>query len=146
MKHWADDFKAWASSLKLSGLTVLVVVLVIIGGFAVSPSVSTFVAQQREISTLRHSVAEHRKAVEEIDTEREMWKDPVYIKSQARDRLYYVLPGETQLNVIDDIVMPVESVEETNAKLSRTKTNWARTMAASTLAAGLAPTTDSPTP
>nr|WP_245190382.1 septum formation initiator family protein [Leucobacter exalbidus] len=116
--------------------------MVLAGGFIVSPSLSTFVAQQREISELRRSVAEHRQAVDEIDAERAMWKDPVYIRSQARDRLYYVLPGETQLNVIDDVVMPVESEEETNAKLSRTESNWARTLAASTLAAGLAPEPD----
>ena len=143
MKRWAEDLRAWASSLKLSGFTVLVVVLVIGGGVIVSPSLSTFVAQQREISELRRSVAEHRKAVDEIDIERAKWKDPVYIRSQARDRLYYVLPGETQLNVIDDIVMPVESSEDTNAKLSRTEVNWARSLAASVVAAGVAPQPDS---
>ena len=139
MKRWADDLRAWASSLKLSGFTVLVVVLVIGGGIIVSPSLSTFVTQQREISELRRSVAERRQAVDEIDAERAKWKDPVYVKSQARDRLYYVLPGETQLNVIDDIVMPIESTEETNAKLTRSRANWAKTFAASVIAAGVAP-------
>lgn len=147
MKRWTDDIKAWASSLKISGFTVLVVVLVIGGGVIVSPSLSTFVGQQREIAELRDSVAKHREAVDEIDAERAKWKDPVYIRSQARDRLYYVLPGETQLNVIDDIVMPVERTEETSAELSRTETNWARSLAASFVAAGVAPTTDpEPTP
>lgn len=140
VKRWADDLGAWASSLKVSGFAVLVVALVVGGGLIVSPSLSTFVQQQREIAELRASVAEHREAVEKIDSERERWKDPVYIRSQARDRLYYVLPGETQLNVIDDIVMPVESTEETNAKLTRAGSNWARTLAASTLVAGLSPT------
>lgn len=142
MKRWAEDLKAWASSLKLSGFTVLVVVLVIGGGLIVSPSLSTFVVQQREISELRRSVAEHREAVDEIDSERAKWKDPIYIRSQARDRLYYVLPGETQLNVIDDIVMPVESTEETSANLSRSESNWARSLTASVVAAGIAPDPD----
>lgn len=142
MKRWAEDFKAWASSLKLSGFTVLVVILAVGGGLIVSPSLSTFVAQQREIAELRRSVAEHREAVDDIDAERVKWKDPVFIRSKARDRLYYVLPGETQLNVIDDIVMPVESTEETSAKLSRSDSNWARSLAASVVAAGLTPEPD----
>lgn len=146
MKRWAEDFKAWAASLKLSGFTVLVVVLVIGGGVIVSPSLSTFVSQQREIAELRRSVAEHREAVDEIDAERAKWKDPVYVKSQARDRLYYVLPGETQLNVIDDVLMPVESTEQTSATLSRTESNWAKSLAASVISAGLAPAPDPESP
>ncbi|MCW2287227.1 septum formation initiator family protein [Leucobacter luti] len=136
MKRWAEDLGAWATSLRFSGFTVLVVVLVMAGAVIVSPSLSTYVQQRREISELRESVRLHQEAVNEIDAERAKWKDPVYVRSQARDRLFYVLPGETQLNVIDDIVMPVESDEETSAELSRMNDNWARGLASSFLSAG----------
>lgn len=144
MKRWAEDLGAWASSLKFSGFTVLAVVLVLAGAAIVSPSLSTYVQQRREISELRESVRLHQEAVTSIDAERAKWKDPVYVRAQARDRLFYVLPGETQLNVIDDIAMPIESEEETNAKLSRIKSNWARGLAGSFLEAGTtsAPATD----
>nr|WP_237464821.1 septum formation initiator family protein [Leucobacter luti] len=122
--------------MRFSGFTVLVVVLVLAGAVIVSPSLSTYVQQRREIAELRESVRIHQEAVSEIDAERAKWKDPVYVRSQARDRLFYVLPGETQLNVIDDIVMPVESDEETSAELSRIQDNWARGLAGSFLSAG----------
>ncbi|UOQ58074.1 septum formation initiator family protein [Leucobacter allii] len=136
VRRWREDLGAWASSLRFSGFTVLVVVLVLAGAVIVSPSLSTYVQQRREIAELRESVQEHQAAVNEIDAERAKWKDPVYIRSQARDRLFYVMPGETQLNVIDDIVLPVESDEETNPELSRMTSNWAAGLAASVLGAG----------
>ncbi len=145
MKRWTEDLAAWAASLRLSGFTVLVVVLVMAGAVIVSPSLSTFVQQQREIAELRESVRLHQEAVTEIDAEREKWKDPVYVRAQARDRLFYVLPGETQLNVIDDVVLPVESTEETNAELARIEDNWAKSLAASFLSAGTMPATAEPT-
>jgi hypothetical protein len=33
--------------------------------------------------------------------ERKRWDDPVYVRSQARQRLYYVLPGEVSYLVMD---------------------------------------------
>lgn len=144
MKRWTGDLGAWASSLRTSGFTVLVVVLVLAGAVIVSPSLSTYVQQRREIAELRESVRIHQEAVTEIDAERAKWKDPVYVRAQARDRLFYVLPGETQLNVIDDIVMPIESTEETSAELSRIRDNWAHGLAASFVSAGSMPADPDP--
>jgi hypothetical protein len=50
--------------------------------------------------------------------------------------LFYVMPGETQLNVIDDIVIPADSVEETSEKLTRIERNWVSSLVSSTLIAG----------
>lgn len=136
VKRWAEDLAAWASSLRFSGFTVLIVLLVAAGAVIVSPTLSTYVQQRREIAELRASVQLHEEAVSEIDAEREKWKDPVYVRAQARDRLFYVMPGETQLNVIDDVVIPEESDEETNAELSRIDGNWAEGLVASLLIAG----------
>lgn len=136
MSRWTDDIGAWVSSLRFSGFTVLVVVLVLAGAVIVSPSLSTFVQQQREIGELRESVRVSQEAVDEIDDERAKWKDPVYVRAQARDRLFYVLPGETQVSVIDDIVMPIESDEETDPELSRIQSNWAEGLVVSFLTAG----------
>lgn len=137
MKRWTADFSAWVSSLRVSGVTVLAVVVLVLGALMLSPNISTFVQQQRELSQLRTSVEEHRAAVEEIDAERARWKDPAYVRSQARDRLLYVMPGETQLSVIDDVLIPAESDEETESTLTETETNWAREFGATFLIAGM---------
>ena len=145
MKRWAEDVGAWFSSLRFSGFTVLIVGLVVVGALILSPSLTTFVQQQREISELRESVRLHREAVNEIDAERAKWKDPVYIRAQARDRLFFVMPGETQLNVIDDVVIPAESTEETRENLSRIEGDWVDELLGSVLTAGTGdPSPDEP--
>ncbi|WP_449278223.1 FtsB family cell division protein [Leucobacter sp. GX24907] len=142
-KRWAEDLRTWFSSLRFSGFTVIVAVLVVMGALIISPSLSTLVQQQREIADLRESVRQHREAVDEMDESRAKWKDPIYIRSQARDRLYYVMPGETQLNVIDDVVIPEDSDENTSADLTQIDQNWVETLVGSVLTAG---TTDEPAP
>lgn len=144
MKRWREDIAAWVQSLRFSGFTVIVVVSVIGGALILSPNISTFVQQRREISQLRESVRQHREAVESIDAERAQWKDPAYVRAQARDRLSYVLPGETQLSIISDVVLPAESDEETSADLTQVERNWAKDLAASVIASGKA-VPDTPT-
>lgn len=138
MKHWGADIAAWAASLRFSVFTVVVVVSAVAGALILSPNISTFVQQQREIAQLRESVRQHREAVDTIDAERSRWKDPAYVRAQARDRLSYVLPGETQLSIISDVVLPIESQEETSADLTRVERNWAKDLVASVIASGTA--------
>lgn len=135
-KPRAEAFGDWASSLRFSGFTLLIVALVIVGALIVSPTLSSYVQQQRELAELRESVALHREAVAEADAERLKWQDPAYVRAQARGRLFYVMPGEVQLSVIEDVVVPAESDEETSDRLSRIEQNWARSLVASTLQAG----------
>jgi hypothetical protein len=40
--------------------------------------------------------------VAEARKELELWRDPEYVKSQARARLHFVLPGERQYIVTDE--------------------------------------------
>lgn len=135
-------FSDWIGSLSFSGFTVTIIALVILGALVVSPTLSTYVQQQREIAELRESVRLHREAVAETDAERLKWQDPTYVRSQARGRLFYVMPGETQLSVIDDVTVPAESDELTSDELTRISRNWAEVLVASTLVAGT--TTASP--
>lgn len=143
MKQWASDLRMWAASLRFSGYSLLVVALVAGGAIIISPSLSTYVQQRRELAELRTSVEQSRERVEEIDAARARWQDPAYVRAQARDRLFFVMPGETQLNVIDDVEMPVESTEKTEAELSRIDEVWARSLVASFLTAGV---TEQPAP
>lgn len=136
MKNWKEDIATWIASLRFSFFTVLVVAIAIVGTLVLSPKVSTFVQQQREIAQLRENIRQYREAVDQIDAERAQWKDPAYVRAQARDRLSYVLPGETQLTIIEDVVLPAESDEETRAGLTQVQRNWAKDLAASVIASG----------
>lgn len=132
-----EEVGGWIASLRFSGFTVLIVALVVVGGLIVSPTLTTYVTQQRELAELRESVRLQNEQVTKADEERAKWLDPAYVRSQARGRLFYVMPGETQLSVIGDVVIPEDSEEQTSEQLTEVESNWARTLAMSTLSAGL---------
>ena len=131
-----EELGDWFASLRFSGFTALIVALVVVGGLIVSPTLTTYVQQQRELAELRESVRLQNEQVDKADEERAKWLDPSYVRSQARGRLFYVMPGETQLSVIDDVLIPAESDEQTSEKLTASEGNWARSLAISTLTAG----------
>lgn len=121
----------------MSGLTLTVLVLVVVAAVVLTPSFSTYVQQQREIAQLKESVEMHRESLEEMEAQQLKWQDPVYIRAQARERLYYVLPGEVQLTVIDDgVVIPEDEVAEAHSTLTKTERDWVREFAVSILGAG----------
>ena len=81
-------------TLRLNSTWVTVILIVVGGAFVVSPDVEAFLNQRRQIAEMEQSIRLAQEQVEQMEAERDRWQDPVYIRSQARDRLYYVLPGE----------------------------------------------------
>lgn len=133
----SQDVRLWFHSLKISGLTATILALVLVAAVVLTPSFSTYLAQQREIAQLRESVDMHRQALDDIEEQQLKWKDPVYIRAQARERLFYVMPGEVQLTVIEDgVVIPDDVPLHTSAELTTTDRDWARDFAVSVLGAG----------
>lgn len=86
--------------LKLNSVSVSVISVIVLGSFLVSQDVQTFLNQRREIVEMERSIELARDDVANMEAERDRWQDPVYIRSQARDRLYYVLPGEVSYLVM----------------------------------------------
>lgn len=128
-------FTELRAGLRFSGFTVLMLVLVIAAALILSPSISTLVQQRREIAELRASLAASEAAVAQARSDYEKWQDPAYIRSQARDRLFYVLPGESQLGVIEDVTLTPEETVEPTVGLTSVERNWTHALLSSTLRA-----------
>ena len=95
-----------ASVLSIGGLDIstrLVVVLTVAAILAVMlvPSVYQWWQQERELAQIKAQVAEQQRHNEEMQRQLDLWNDPDYISTQARERLGYVRPGETQYTVVD---------------------------------------------
>jgi cell division protein FtsB len=88
-------------AVKLNSVTVSIILVIVAGTFLISSDVQAFLNQRRQIADMEISIQQAEDAVEEMQAERDRWQDPVYIRSQARDRLYYVLPGEVSYLVMD---------------------------------------------
>ncbi|MFC7404906.1 FtsB family cell division protein [Georgenia alba] len=101
-------------TISLRALALFIVVLV---AFAVvAPTLRYAVAQQEQLRELNADVAEARARNTELQRQLERWRDPGYVQAQARDRLGYVMPGETPYVVVDpETVTGGESQAEAEA-------------------------------
>ena len=88
-------------AVKLNSVTVSIILVIVAGTFLISSDVQDFLNQRRQIAEMEVSIQQAEQDVEDMQAERDRWQDPVYIRSQARDRLYYVLPGEVSYLVMD---------------------------------------------
>ena len=82
--------------------TRLLILFIVLFGVAVTlaPPTQHYFAQRAQISALQADVESNRKKLQEARAELQRWRDPEYIKSQARDRLHFVLPGERQYIIL----------------------------------------------
>jgi len=65
---------------------------------------------------MRAQVNANNQALADAAHELELWRDPEYIKTQARERLHFVLPGERQYIVTDGTTPEVKSPTTAVAK------------------------------
>ncbi|MFL6127470.1 MAG: septum formation initiator family protein [Mycobacteriales bacterium] len=76
------------------GLVVCVLVL------SLAYPAKEFLAQRGEIGRLLQQQREAQARVAALEERRRQLSDPAYVRAQARERLHYVLPGETVYVVV----------------------------------------------
>ena len=69
---------------------------------AIAPPVKHYFTQRAQISALNAQLTSDHKALDAARQELLLWQDPEYVKSQARERLHFVLPGERQYIVTEN--------------------------------------------
>ncbi|GAB3616502.1 hypothetical protein GCM10027416_10590 [Okibacterium endophyticum] len=114
----------------------------VIGVIVIAPTLKTFVEQRQQIASLQAAVDADASEIENLEDERERWNDSTFVMTQARDRLYYVNPGEISFIVINDIdpALLGDYREPVSDELTTTTVSWGETMLASIMSAGLAET------
>ena len=66
----------------------------------IAPPVKHYFTQRAQISALKSQLSADNTALQKAREELTLWQDPEYVKSQARERLHFVLPGERQYIVV----------------------------------------------
>ncbi len=110
-------------AVKLNSVSVSIILVIVAGTFLISSDVQAFLNQRRQIAEMEVSIQQAEQDVEDMQAERDRWQDPVYIRSQARDRLYYVLPGEVSYLVMDTEGLDLTDTSKTVGALLAAKRN-----------------------
>jgi len=145
-----------ALATRLRGLqnnlqVVAILGMVVLAIIALSPQVQILNQQRQQIADLQTQVAQAKANLAHMRVERKRWSDPVYIRSQARDRLYYVLPGEVSYLVMDAKGLNTSDVSGTvgaalaqqrastkiSSSITRAKKNWVNSLMQSVVRAGI---------
>ena len=93
--------------------------------------------QRQQLAALHAAVDGKNAQNDQLGAEIARWSDPAYIKAEARDRLYYVMPGETSFLVIDDAPPASGDTSSVSDTISTTQVDWLSSLFASGMSAGL---------
>jgi cell division protein FtsB len=133
------DVREWASGIRLSGFMVIMLSLVVLGAWVLVPTLGTYLDQRQKIAALENSVQVSTEQIADLEQERERWEDPAYITTQARERLYYVKPGEVVYlvdNDLDPAAIPREQ-EPVSDSLQERPSDWMPQLLRAIAGAGL---------
>jgi len=136
------DVREWASGIRLSGFAVIMLSLVVLGTWVLVPTIGTYLGQRQKIAALENSVQVTQSQIAELERERERWDDPAYITTQARERLYYIKPGEVVYLVDDDLDpadLPPEQ-QQVSDELEERPADWMPQLLRGLTSAGLSKT------
>lgn len=128
---------------------VIGLVAFIASALLLAPSVQVYLNQVRDIQLAEQAIEQAKVDIVEMQRERDRWRDPNFIRAQARDRLYYVMPGEVGLLVMnaEDVNLDTLTVGEVLAakrnatslsgEVSAAEPNWIHSVVESVLRSSL---------
>lgn len=139
--------------------TLTLLIVIVFGVFTLAPRLQIWFEQRQQIAEAQASLEQSKQDVEKMKIERKRWEDPAYIRSQARDRLYYVMPGEISYLVLDakgvdtsdtsGTVGAKMAADKNNASISdsiyQTKNNWVDAILETVIRAGVEQPVDTAT-
>lgn len=90
---------------------IAISVVIFIIAVTIAPPAQRYFTQRAQINAIEAELTSRKARLAEAEIELQKWRDPNYVKSQARERLHFVLPGERQY-----IVLGVETEDSANEK------------------------------
>jgi cell division protein FtsB len=105
---------------------VLVLVLSVLT-ISYASSLKAYFQQHSQIQHLRAQISSSESSIQELESEKQRWQDPAYVKEQARARFGYLMPGETSYVVIGSDGKPLAAqatLGDPRTAVTKTPTPW----------------------
>ncbi|OUE28264.1 FtsB family cell division protein [Clavibacter michiganensis] len=135
----------WLRSMRFSGFSVMVLVLLVLTVVVLAPGLRIYLEQRQQLSSLQSAVDAQEGTIAQLQDQRARYDDPAFLKAQVRDRLFYVMPGETSylvrgLPATDGDATTTPDGEPISADLQETKQDWVQALLGSALTSALSDT------
>lgn len=102
----------------------MLVVAVLGVGIVLAQSLRIYFVQSAEIARTREEIAHSKELIAKQKDELARWEDPEYVRSQARVRLGWVMPGEIGYRVIGADGKPIDGSESVAQSAEETAGPW----------------------
>jgi cell division protein FtsB len=133
-----NQVRGWLRGIRFSWFSFLMLGILVLGVLVIAPTLQQYIQQRQVIADLQASNAKTSTSVDTLKKERARWNDPSYIRTEARERLLYVMPGETSYLIIDDRPVAAKKDEAPVSKtIQKTKADWLDSVFSSIMIAGL---------
>jgi cell division protein FtsB len=87
---------------RLTGRTITLLAVLAALALAYTYPIRVYLTQQSDIARIEAAQRAQRTKIDQLTVRAALWKDPAYIKAQAKSRFFMVMPGEELLMVLDD--------------------------------------------
>ena len=101
-------------SLTARAIALAVVLLILTISYA--SSLRIYFAQAHDIAATKTEISERQQRIVTLQAELAKWQDEDYIRTQARERLGWVVPGEVGYKVVDADGKPLGGGSEISAE------------------------------
>lgn len=91
----------------MTGRALILVLVFVMLGLSYASSLRIYLNQQHELAVAEQEISDRSAQIDQLESNLAKWDDPAYVRAQARDRLGWVLPGETGYRVIGEDGKPI---------------------------------------
>lgn len=120
---------------------MLFLVLAVLG-VSYASSVRAWLQQRSDLNTLSAQIATSKARIASLEQSKQRWRDPAYIRTQARERFGWLMPGETGYRVIDErghLIQSSSQLASPAAASAKASEEWWQRAWGSVVAAGVDP-------
>lgn len=102
----------------------MLIALVVVALATLVPTLNSYVSQRQQLAAAQEQVSQREAQVQELQHRVERWEDPNFVAAQARERLLYAMPGETQYRLTDTSGRDVPLTEDQKVAEAAAQEDW----------------------
>lgn len=90
----------WQRGLRFTRRALVLALVVVVLAISFGGSLRIYLNQQHDLAVAEQEIRDRSAQIADLEAELARWDDPDFVKAQARERLGWVMPGETGYRVV----------------------------------------------